>query len=174
MLWLSSSGKTQKIGWIYRIWVLKFIRASLQEWRFLSNRSSDHDVSHIKQNYPISSRCYKRLHVEIFICVAKKLNWNRGLLNDLYIIHMLHGPLNLKINFLCLKLWPIIHIFNERNMSDSRHYHKCHFLSNNSNIVFPGRRRFNSKWWRYHCSPQCYMCRSLRYCQVFGGIWLWC
>ena len=82
MLWLFSSGKTQKIGCIYRIWVLKFIRASLQEWRFLSNRSSDHDVSHIKQNYPISSRCYKRPHVDIFICVAKKLNWNRGILND--------------------------------------------------------------------------------------------
>ena len=82
MLWLFSSGKTQKIGCIYRIWVLKFIRASWQEWRFLSNRSSDHDVSHIKQNYPISSRCYKRPHVDIFICVAKKLNWNRGILND--------------------------------------------------------------------------------------------
>ena len=82
MLWLFSSGKTQKIGCIYRIWVLKFIRASWQEWRFLSNRSSDHDVSHIKQNYPISSRCYKRPHVDIFICVAKKLNWNRGILNE--------------------------------------------------------------------------------------------
>ena len=82
MLWLFSSGKTQKIGCIYRIWVLKFIRASWQEWPFLSNRSSDHDVSHIKQNYPISSRCYKRPHVDIFICVAKKLNWNRGILNE--------------------------------------------------------------------------------------------
>ena len=81
-LWLFSSGKTQKIGCIYRIWVLKFIRASLQEWRFLNNRSSDHDVSHIKQNYPIFSRCYKRPLVDIFICVAKKLNWNRGILND--------------------------------------------------------------------------------------------
>ena len=82
MLWLFSSGKTQKIGCIYRIWVLKFIRASWQEWRFLSNRSSDHDVSHIKQNHSISSMCYKRPHVDIFICVAKKLNWNRGILNE--------------------------------------------------------------------------------------------
>ena len=44
---------------------------------------------HVKQNYPILSRCYKRPHVDIFICVAKKLNWNRGILNERTVIHFI-------------------------------------------------------------------------------------
>ena len=78
--------------------MLKFIRASLQEWRFLSNRSSDHDVSHIKQNYPIFSRCYKRPHVDIFICVAKKLNWNRGILNERTVYPRFSFRLKMEVN----------------------------------------------------------------------------
>ena len=82
-------------------WYVLFTTAAMEDWTQLFHNTSWNQhvaiffksaafpqfsryrhISYTKQNIPISSKCCKRPHVDIFICMTRKRVGNRGILNE--------------------------------------------------------------------------------------------
>ena len=59
-----------KIGCLHLVCMLKLFHEVLTRMStMLSNDPQDHQVSHIKQNWKMSTNQFKRHHINIFICI---------------------------------------------------------------------------------------------------------